>query len=145
MPDTIEEICAKPEPGQLWQDRFLRMSGQTMAGYAEQRSYYYQSEAVDRQVHLGIDIASTANAEIKAANRGKVVFADYLGIYGNMVILDHGQGVFSLYSHLSRIDTEPGADGRPGNGDCLFRRNRNGRRRSSAFQHAYPRHVCHTR
>jgi murein DD-endopeptidase MepM/ murein hydrolase activator NlpD len=50
-----------------------------------------------------MDIASTRHAEVKAANRGKVVFADYLGIYGNMVILDHGQGVFSLYSHLSRI------------------------------------------
>ena len=51
-----------------------------------------------------MDIASTAAVAIKAANRGKVAFADYLGIYGNTVILDHGQGVFSLYSHLSRID-----------------------------------------
>jgi len=106
--DTIKEICSKPEQQQLWQDRFLRMAGQTMAGYAEERSYYYQGDAVDRQVHLGIDIASTASAEIRAANRGKVVFADYLGIYGNMVVLDHGQGVFSLYSHLSTIDTAAG-------------------------------------
>jgi murein DD-endopeptidase MepM/ murein hydrolase activator NlpD len=37
-----------------------------------------------------------------------VVFADYLGIYGNMVILDHGQGVFSLYSHLSQIQARKG-------------------------------------
>ncbi|MCW5201126.1 M23 family metallopeptidase, partial [Desulfobulbus sp. F4] len=35
-------------------------------------------------------------------------FADYLGIYGNMVILDHGQGISSLYSHLSRIETSLG-------------------------------------
>ncbi|MFH1020330.1 MAG: M23 family metallopeptidase, partial [Pseudomonadota bacterium] len=35
---------------------------------------------------------------------GQVVFAEYLGIYGNTVILDHGQGIFSLYSHLSQID-----------------------------------------
>jgi len=38
-----------------------------------------------------------------------VVFADYLGIYGHTVILDHGQGLFSLYSHLSRITATPGA------------------------------------
>lgn len=106
--EAIKDVCNRPVPEQLWQDRFLRMSGQTMAGFAEQRTYYYNGEAVDNQVHLGIDIASIANADIKAANRGKVVFADYLGIYGYTVILDHGQGIFSLYSHLSRIDVAPG-------------------------------------
>ena len=38
-----------------------------------------------------------------------MIFADYLGIYGNTVILDHGLGVFSLYSHLSQIGIEVGA------------------------------------
>ena len=102
---SIKELCASPEPNQFWKDRFLRMSGASKAGYADYRTYYYKGKPVDKQVHLGMDIASTANVEIKAANRGKVLFADYLGIYGNTVILDHGQGVFSLYSHLSRIDT----------------------------------------
>ena len=37
-----------------------------------------------------------------------MVYADYLGIYGNVVILDHGQGVFSLYAHLSRIEVAVG-------------------------------------
>ena len=100
----IMELCSNSGDRQLWQDRFLRMSGQSMAGYAEQRTYYYKDKAVDQQVHLGMDIASTAAVAIKAANRGKVAFAGYLGIYGNTVILDHGQGIFSLYSHLSRID-----------------------------------------
>lgn len=100
----IMEICSKSGNRQLWQDRFLRMPGQSMAGFAEQRTYYYNDKAVDQQVHLGMDIASTASVAIKASNRGKVVFANYLGIYGNTVILDHGQGVFSLYSHLSRIE-----------------------------------------
>ncbi len=102
--ETIADICSRPESDRLWKDRFLRMAGQNMAGYAEQRTYYHAGKEIDRQVHLGIDIASTTNAEIRAANRGKVVFAEYLGIYGNTVILDHGQGVFSLYSHLSRIE-----------------------------------------
>ncbi|MCL7488806.1 MAG: M23 family metallopeptidase [Desulfobulbaceae bacterium] len=101
----IAELCTTSVDRQLWQDRFLRMPGQSMAGFAEERTYYYQDRAIDQQVHLGMDIASTATVPIKAANRGKVVFADYMGIYGNTVILDHGQGVFSLYSHLSRIDT----------------------------------------
>jgi murein DD-endopeptidase MepM/ murein hydrolase activator NlpD len=69
----------------------------------------YNGEVIDAQTHLGVDIASTQQDSVRAANRGKVVFADYLGIYGNVVILDHGQGVFSLYSHLSSFDTTLGA------------------------------------
>jgi len=105
---TIAKVCANPEPRQLWTDRFLRMPGAGRAGYADQRTYMYNGQAVDYQTHLGVDIASVANAEIRAANRGKVVFAGYLGIYGNVVIIDHGQGVASLYSHLSSIDTSVG-------------------------------------
>lgn len=106
--EAIKEVCNRSVSEQLWQGRFLRISGKTMAGYANQLTYYYNREAVDNQVHLGVDITSAANSEIKAANRGKVAFADHLGIYGNTVILDHGQGVFSLYSHLSRIDVALG-------------------------------------
>ncbi|MDD2462391.1 MAG: M23 family metallopeptidase [Desulfobulbus sp.] len=105
---TIAKICANPDPNQLWADRFLRMPGAGRAGYADQRTYMYNGQAVDNQTHLGVDIASVAKAEIRAANRGKVVFADYLGIYGNVVIIDHGQGIASLYSHLSSIDTTVG-------------------------------------
>ena len=47
---------------------------------------------------------------IVAANRGKVLFADELGIYGNCVIIDHGMGVQSLYAHLSSIEVKAGQD-----------------------------------
>ncbi|XOF34241.1 MAG: M23 family metallopeptidase [Candidatus Electrothrix sp. YB6] len=104
----IAELCSRTAEEQLWHDRFLRMPGAGKAGFADQRTYYYQGEPIDHQTHLGIDLASTARVEIEAANRGEVVFADYLGIYGNTVILDHGQGLASLYSHLSRISTEKG-------------------------------------
>jgi hypothetical protein len=105
---TIAKVCATTEPQQLWSDRFLRMPGSGRAGFADQRTYLYSGEAIDTQTHLGVDIASLERAEIRAANRGKVVFADYLGIYGNMVIIDHGQGIASLYSHLSSIETAVG-------------------------------------
>jgi murein DD-endopeptidase MepM/ murein hydrolase activator NlpD len=104
----IHDLCQSPHPDRLWQQRFSRMAGQTRAGYADHRTYYYGKKAIDKQVHLGIDIASTRHAAVKAAASGIVTFADYLGIYGNMVLLDHGQGVFSLYSHLSQIHVTPG-------------------------------------
>lgn len=99
----IFDLCQNSISERLWSDKFLRMAGASRAGYADHRTYFYHNKEIDKQVHLGMDIASTRRAEIKAANKGKVIFADYLGIYGNMVILDHGQGVFSLYSHMSQI------------------------------------------
>ena len=79
------------------------------AAFADQRTYLYKGAEVDHQVHLGFDLASFAATPIVAANRGKVVFAEMLGIYGNAVIIDHGMGVQSLYAHLSVLEVKPGA------------------------------------
>jgi len=57
---------------------------------------------------MGIDLASLTQSPVPAANRGKVVFGDALGIYGNSVILDHGCGLFSMYAHLSLIHVAAG-------------------------------------
>lgn len=106
---AIVQACSEPSPARLWHGTFERMARSSrMAGYAEHRTYYYNNDEIDQQVHLGIDLASTRRAEIKAANRGNVVLAQYLGIYGNTIILDHGQGIFSLYSHLSQIGVAAG-------------------------------------
>lgn len=104
----IFTLCQNTAGERFWKGRFLRMAGASKAGFADQRTYYYQGAEIDKQVHLGVDIASVRHAEIKAANSGVVVFADYLGIYGYMILLDHGQGVFSLYSHLSQIQAAVG-------------------------------------
>jgi murein DD-endopeptidase MepM/ murein hydrolase activator NlpD len=104
----IQEICSKFQPERLWDGRFGRMEGSPKAGYADHRTYLYNNEKIDEQVHLGVDIASLEHSNVEAANRGLVVFAEYLGIYGNTVILDHGQGIFSLYSHMSQINVPVG-------------------------------------
>ncbi|HAY20998.1 MAG TPA: hypothetical protein DCY27_02290 [Desulfobacterales bacterium] len=68
----------------------------------------YQGREIDRQVHLGQDLASLEKALIPAANHGLVIFTGPLGIYGQSVVLDHGWGLCSLYSHLSEIRVEKG-------------------------------------
>jgi murein DD-endopeptidase MepM/ murein hydrolase activator NlpD len=78
------------------------------SAFADARTYVYKGKEVDHQTHLGFDLASFAGTPIVSANRGKVLFADELGIYGNCVIVDHGMGVQSLYAHLSSIDVKPG-------------------------------------
>ena len=60
-------------------------------------------------VSNGISIAAPAGADIRAVYEGKVIFADYFKGYGNMVIIDHGGGFFSLYAHTSRIARRVGA------------------------------------
>ena len=100
----IHDLCMNPDTKRHWSGRFLRMAGSGKAGFAERRTYYSKGKPIDKQVHLGVDIASTRRAGVKAANAGKVIFSDYLGIYGHMIMIDHGQGVVSLYSHLSQIN-----------------------------------------
>ena len=56
----------------------------------------------------GLDLASIAHSPVPASNRGKVVFVGYLGIYGKTVMIDHGFGLFSTYSHLSAFDVKQG-------------------------------------
>jgi len=103
----IQSVCQKTEPRQLWNDTFLRMKNASpMAQYGDRRTYIYDGKPVGESVHMGVDLASTTQAAIEAANSGTVVFAGPLGIYGNAVIIDHGFGLFTLYSHLSSISVK---------------------------------------
>src|SRR6185437_9436258 len=92
----------------LWSGPFIPVKGARESYFADRRSYYYQGKKVDEQVHLGYDLAQTANMPVKAANSGKVIYADRLGIYGNCVIIDHGYSLQSLYGHMSKIDVKVG-------------------------------------
>lgn len=106
---AIEAMADETAPEILWRGPFEQLVNTAVeAGFADQRTYVYDGEAVDEQVHLGFDLASTASAPVGAANSGRVLHADWLGIYGNTVILDHGMGLQSLYAHLSSIDVAPG-------------------------------------
>ncbi|MFH2124819.1 MAG: M23 family metallopeptidase [Pseudomonadota bacterium] len=100
----IHDLCQKSSPERFWKKTFQRMPGSPRAAFADHRTYFYNGQPIDEQTHLGVDIASTQRADVRAAEAGKVVFTGYNGIYGEMVILDHGQGIFSLYSHLSQIN-----------------------------------------
>lgn len=92
----------------LWSGPFIPVKGARESYFADKRSYYYNGRKVDEQVHLGYDLAQTANMPVKAANSGKVIYADRLGLYGNCVIIDHGYSLQSLYGHLSRITVKTG-------------------------------------
>lgn len=107
--ETLRRITAQSAERMLWQGAFLQLpASANRAGFADHRTYTYKGKVIDQQVHLGIDLASLAQASIPAANAGKIVFADFLGIYGNTVVIDHGMGLFSMYAHLSHMGVAPG-------------------------------------
>jgi murein DD-endopeptidase MepM/ murein hydrolase activator NlpD len=106
--DLFKKISSQSAPQPVWSGAFRRFFGKPMARFGDRRTYLYQNKAVDQQTHLGEDLASLVNSPVYAGNNGAVVFAEPLGIYGETVILDHGLGVFSSYSHMSKIDVKVG-------------------------------------
>jgi murein DD-endopeptidase MepM/ murein hydrolase activator NlpD len=106
--ETIYNLRKNTENRILWSGAFVPVKGARESYFADRRSYYYNGKKVDEQVHLGYDLAQTANTPVKAANSGKVVYADRLGIYGNCVIIDHGYSLQSLYGHMSHIGVKVG-------------------------------------
>jgi murein DD-endopeptidase MepM/ murein hydrolase activator NlpD len=107
--DKIAAVTKKASPAMLWKGAFSQLSNSKVeANFADQRTYVYQGEAIDTAYHLGYDLSVTKRYPVEAANSGAVALAEDLGIYGNTVILDHGLGLFTLYSHLSSIDVKVG-------------------------------------
>ena len=107
--ETISEQAKKTAKEMLWKDAFQPLGNASVeAAFADNRTYFHDGKEIDRQVHLGFDLAVTQHIPVQAANAGVVLYAKDLGIYGNCVIIDHGLGVQSLYAHLSSIEVKEG-------------------------------------
>lgn len=106
--EKVRQVCTQGQPQPLWSGAFYRYLGKPMARFGDRRTYIYQHKPVDQQVHMGEDLASLERSKVPAGNNGVVVYAEPLGIYGQTVMVDHGLGVFSMYSHLSQIEVKQG-------------------------------------
>jgi murein DD-endopeptidase MepM/ murein hydrolase activator NlpD/Na+-transporting methylmalonyl-CoA/oxaloacetate decarboxylase gamma subunit len=104
----LVELSTHTSPKFLWSEPFIRMPSKTEANFADYRTYMYNGQVVDHQTHLGFDLAGVEHMPVAAANDGVVVFARFLGIFGNAVVLDHGCGLQSLYGHMSAFAVKEG-------------------------------------
>lgn len=95
----------------LWQGKFIMpVDGRVTTGFAYERFVNGESNGK----HSGIDISQKKGIPIKAVNNGKVVYASFLKITGNTVIIDHGMNLFSSYSHLDKMKIKTGDEVKKG-------------------------------
>jgi murein hydrolase activator len=77
----------------------LPAHGEVVDGFGRHKHPEFNSYTVSN----GISIAAPQGSDIRAVYEGQVIYADYFKGYGNMVIVDHGGGYFSLYAHAAKI------------------------------------------
>ena len=107
--NQLLSIVGNTDKKLYWKGTFLRLpKSARKASFADHRRYKYKGHIIDRQIHMGVDLASVAHSPVSASNAGKVAFAEYMGIYGKTVVIDHGFGLFSMYSHLSDFNVKKG-------------------------------------
>ncbi len=62
------------------------------------------------RMHTGIDVAAPSGTPIHASKAGDVIYAGWMGGYGNLVVVDHGESLVTLYAHQSRIGVVEGQE-----------------------------------
>lgn len=102
---ALAEVLARWTAPALWCGSFVRpAAGVETSPFGTLRTY----NDARRSRHLGLDLDGAVGDPIIAANRGRVALAADRFYSGGTVVLDHGEGLFTLYFHMSRIDVGPG-------------------------------------
>lgn len=125
--DSIMQTNGMSDPQELWIGQRLVIPGeiklaqQRVASVSTVRTNWRQMAQMNwpitgvitsrygargREIHHGIDIAGKIGDPIKAARSGRVVFAGWKSVYGRTVIVDHGDGICTLYAHASKLTVQ---------------------------------------
>jgi Peptidase family M23 len=107
----VAAFKATVSPVKLWTGKFIAPNqGKTSSPYGVRR--YYNGEFATDYYHRGLDYAGGYGSPVVAPASGKVVLVGYekkdFRVHGNVVGLDHGQGVVSIFMHMSKIEVEVG-------------------------------------
>jgi murein DD-endopeptidase MepM/ murein hydrolase activator NlpD len=100
----LQSIC-QIVSDRLWEGRFiLPLENHTSTLFGTKRILNNKITSV----HKGLDIKGKEGEEVKASNSGRVVLAEELFFGGKTIILDHGQGIYTIYMHLSGFNVKFG-------------------------------------
>lgn len=81
-------------------------AGEVVAGFGQREHPRFRTVTFNR----GVAIRATAGEEVRAVHQGIVAFADWFQGYGRLAILDHGDGLFTLYAHLADLLVRAGQE-----------------------------------
>jgi murein DD-endopeptidase MepM/ murein hydrolase activator NlpD len=96
---------ATTDSNPLWSGRFLAPAeAETSGVFGSARVY----NGVKKSQHLGLDFRASTGTPVHATNSGTVLLARPLYFEGNCIMLDHGQGLVSIYMHLSEFKVKEG-------------------------------------
>jgi murein DD-endopeptidase MepM/ murein hydrolase activator NlpD len=109
--EVKQKTFATETPERLWSGPFVAPASAPISDvFGTARVFNQQVQSR----HLGLDFGVPAGTPVQAINRGTVVLAQQLYFEGGFVVIDHGQGLFSLYLHLSEFRVKEGDQVEPG-------------------------------
>lgn len=102
-----KQAFAASDPNPLWSGPFERPAeAETSGVFGSSRIY----NGKKKSQHLGLDFRVTTGTPVHATNAGTVILARPLYFEGNCVMLDHGQGLVTIYMHLSEFKVKEGEE-----------------------------------
>ena len=103
--ERLNAALARSQVPRVWSGPFIApVAGSTTSGFGRLTIM----NNVPRGRHRGVDFRAAEGTPVRAPNAGLVVLASDLYFTGNTVVLDHGDGLFSLLAHLSQIAVQEG-------------------------------------
>jgi murein DD-endopeptidase MepM/ murein hydrolase activator NlpD len=100
-----KQVFSQIAPESYWMGRFKPpVDSQVTAIFGSARTY----NGVKKSTHQGIDFRAAIGTTVRATNQGTVVLARGLYYEGNCVVIDHGQGLLTIYMHLSEVRVKEG-------------------------------------
>jgi murein DD-endopeptidase MepM/ murein hydrolase activator NlpD len=99
------DVFSRISPQREWSGSFSTpVNAETSDPFGTRRIF----NGVTKSVHQGLDYRVGPNTPVSAVNRGTVILARELYFEGNCVVIDHGQGLLSLYMHLAELKVKEG-------------------------------------
>jgi murein DD-endopeptidase MepM/ murein hydrolase activator NlpD len=100
-----KDVFSRMDPNREWTGRFVApVSASISDVFGTARVFNGETQSM----HQGLDYAVPSGTPVDALNRGVVLLARSLFFEGNCVVIDHGQGLLSLYMHLSKLEVKEG-------------------------------------